>query len=530
MGEESEKPITIVEDVSVQARLRENIRTQTSAATNDAVNGTIEAEKESVRSNEQGGFWGFLKSIIFKIAEFLGAEGWLAGMMGVPIPEKQEVGTLSKQVGDTVSRTLTDPDFEYENRKDFETQLASNIYDDLKAKKEADEKSMDSFSLDQLKEVAQRTAKGVGEKFSGLFDKQGNKIPGSSLSAVAALANNKFTDALSELKPEEKEGLGALAGKDKIDNADLGIISSVLATDLAELESRKGALKAKGGEAYHEVADQLSRKLIANKDRINQSGNMNFTDAGLTALADKVAEKYVSEQVGVGDVPESFQERSADNRKVAIKETVRGKLSDALDKIQPEDIKKQIDKGIEETIESEYPTDPDKHSGNMIARNWKAAVNWAFVGDTTATLVGEAPSDKDREKLAEFMSSNAKNVIRDEIESAFDRRDRSLDIERIQDRLEKEVRDGIKDGSIPKSWKVQEDKVVQMARSGVAAELSANQAELDKALSAAAGDAPSMPRINIPGVSQDKAFDAPNGTAPGSASQTPSEPGAVVQR
>src|SRR5690349_15759706 len=99
----------MAEELTVQDRIRHNLRNKTYEATYDAVNAKIEEGKDEVRHGE--GFWGVIKAFIFQIAEMLGLDKWLARMFGTPIPEKEEVQALSSQVADSVSRALTDDKF-----------------------------------------------------------------------------------------------------------------------------------------------------------------------------------------------------------------------------------------------------------------------------------------------------------------------------------------------------------------------------------------------------------------------------------
>ncbi len=512
----------IEENPEQQARIRENLRAQTYDAALPAIEKGVDDAVSEVRDNKEGSFWGFLKSLIFKFAEMLGFEKTLAKWFGSPIPEKDEQKAVAAQVSDTVSQTLTDNDFTYTNKQEFEQGLKGRILDDLKANRA----NTPSFDDAQLELVAQRASTAASSKFASLFDENGNAITNPYQSPVTELAGQEFRNKLqADLDPESKRKLAMLGGKSELKDGDLEIISRVAAPTLADFEIRKDELKAQGAEAYTTVSDELRQVFQRNKDVIKNGSGLDMSSAGLNALADQIALKYVKENVGVEEVPAEFTAATEKTKRDAVKQTVQARLDSKLAVITPEGLKKGIDEGIHKQINDEFTTDPSKHSNEIPligieipgVRFAKATLNY-LVSDDTAKAVDyvpgvsqKVPTDDERKKLADYMAPASKTIMREEIEGAFDRGDRALDKERIIKRLQDKFDAGLADGNIPTYWKEHRDAVLGSIRTETSAKLDSDMGELNNAL-AAASDKPAMPRLAIEGVAHDHTYDQPGGT------------------
>lgn len=314
------------EETAPNARIRANIRAQVFDATHEAVEDKVEAGKDAARQGD-GSFWGWLKSIFFQLAEALGIESWVARLTGSPIPEKQEITALSASVADTVSATLTDKDFQYANRHDFEDGLKNRIFEDLSSRAA----EMPSFSKEQMEAAAAQTAARVQQQFAGLFDADGNVVPGANailLSPVDSMASTQLSEALSANDPKAQKSLNALAGKE-LEPADRDIIAAALASKLTDLHgARLDELRTLGDGAFAKVSEELRTTLLEKKDAINAAGGMKFTDAGSAALGDEIAKGFVKEKLKIETPPQDFTAAAESRKQAAINEAVESQVSE----------------------------------------------------------------------------------------------------------------------------------------------------------------------------------------------------------
>lgn len=305
----------IVSDPESQKRLQENIRAQVASASEAAINEGIEKEKEDIRrgvvKNDDGtekkdaGFfeqlWATIKGWIFQIAEAFGFDKWLANMVGSPIPEQTEVKAVSEQVAESVSKALTDPDFQFKNKQEFEAGLAQRIMDGM------DRSSTPSFSPSQLNKITYEAAAASANSL-GLFDASG-KARASSLilSPADQAAVTQFTTTIDgKLKPEERAMLATLTGKKEIKTEDLEMIGRVVAPKLAAFD--QAGLKSNPEQAFITVGNTLRKAMVDALPRINLGAQMNLSNDGAVALADKITEQFLTETVGIAptDVPKGF--------------------------------------------------------------------------------------------------------------------------------------------------------------------------------------------------------------------------------
>lgn len=307
--------------------VRSNIHREVYEGTRKEISGEVDRGVQDVRDgvirNEAGEvdeqapwykkLWAFLKSLIFKIAEAFGFEKGLAKMFGSPIPDGKEVTAISNQVANTVSLTLTDPEFTFNDRAEFEKNMGQRIFTDLKKKHGA----YASFSDEQLAKLAQRGAHSVANapEFSAMFDKDGKRAGNEKsldfASPVQGMAMAKFTTAFDNAMNKDKglkEKLAQVSGKADFGKADAMAISQALAPTLVELNTDK-ELKSKSPEAaFDEVSGKIRQSLIANKAMLNREG-AKWDDAKLAILADRLTVEYMASEMGVQKVPDTFTAR-----------------------------------------------------------------------------------------------------------------------------------------------------------------------------------------------------------------------------
>ncbi len=430
--------------------MRANIRDKTYEAVLPAIEKGVDDAVSAVRDNKEGSFWGLIKSMIFKFAEMLGFEKTLAKWLGSPIPEKDEQKAVASQVADTVSNTLTDPEFKYTNKQEFEAGLSTRIQDNLKANRE----NTPSFSDEQFAEIANKAARSASDKLSemGHFAEDGSvKGQNMYLSPVDAVAKQKVTESLEGLKDDEKKSLAMLAGTKEFGASQIDALSNVLGPKMAELEGRKDALKASGSDAYTTVAGEIRTSLINNKGYLNDAGSMNMDDNRLTILADQVSKSFVRDQLGVTAAPAQAFIAESEKRKQelitgTVKEEIKAKVQDT--------ITQQTAKGVYENWQdsfwtaSAYPSEKrvlnayyeqDKNDPIKYNRNDKPADgNLATAEEALfqfAARKEKGLSTKQRDRISTLVSETVAEVINDDgAKEAFTNRDTAAKM--LQDRLQ----------------------------------------------------------------------------------------------
>lgn len=490
-----------IPDEESQAAIRENIRAKTYESALPAIEKGVDDAVSNVRDNKEGGFWGFLKSMIFKFAEMLGFEKTLAKWFGSPIPEKEEQKAVAAQVSDTVSQTLTDPKFEYKNKQEFEERLSAKIKGDLVANRT--DTNMASFSDDQFGEIASKAAKSASDKLSemGHFGDDGSvKSKSMYLSPIDAVAKQKVKDSLENLPDVDKKNLAMLSGTKEFGETQIDVLSNVIGPKMAELEGRKEDLKARGNLAYSQVSGEIRAALIRNKTYINTAGGMNMDDNRLTILADQISTSFVKDPNGLGVTEAPLQEftvASAARKRNLIRGTVQSELDKSLSQISADGIYADI----------------------RASANEKAG--GAFLAWFTRGVV--APSANEQEKLATFLHDNAKATINEEVNRSFDNNERTFDKERIIKRMEEKLDAGLADGSVPASWKEHAGSVKANIRKTIDEKLSPEIPKLNQALAAAADSVPPMPAQPplIEGFAMDTRYNARDGSLVGAAGSSP---------
>ncbi|MFO0388758.1 MAG: hypothetical protein ACK502_03445 [Alphaproteobacteria bacterium] len=505
-----------IPDEESQAAIRENIRAKTYESALPAIEKGVDDAVSNVRDNiievdgvkKDGGFWGFLKSMIFKLAKMFNFEKTLAKWFGSPIPEKEEQRAAAAQVADTVSTALTDPKFEYENKQQFEAKLSKRIKDDLIAKREQlkatnDKNSMASFSDEQFEVIASKAAKSASDKLSemGHFGDDGSvKGQNMYLSPVDTIAKEKVKGSLAALPDADKEKLAQLTSAKEFGDTQIDVLSNVIGPKMAELEGRKDDLKAQGSLAYSNVSGEIRAALIKNKAYINDAGGMNMDDNRLTILADQISTSFVKDSNGLGVTAAPTQEfsvASATRKRSFIRSTVQSELDKSLSQISAD------------SIESEIRASANEQAGGVV-------IGWLTRGIL-------APSANEQAKLATFLHDNANATINEEVNRSFDNNERTFDKERIIKSMEAKFDAGLADGSVPASWKEHADSVKANIRKTIDEKLSPQIPQLNQALAAAADSAPPMPAQPplIEGFAMDTRYNARDGSLVGAPGSSP---------
>ncbi len=319
----------IPEDSSLS--VRESIRARVFSATQTGIYEKIEDEKSAIRSArvEEGDsffgiMWKVLKSFIFSIAEMLGFDKQLAEFFGMPIPDNKEVDAVSNQVANTVSKALTDKEFTYGSRQEFEEKLTARLTADLTGI----QTTIPSFES-RIGEIAATAAANITREMSGQFDNEGKVIAKfANLNATEITAAQSFSDSLTatvfRLSAEQKKQLTQVTGKPKIEQVDIDTLATALAPKFIELQNRKAELT--GDAAFATVSREIRETLIQQQGAINAATGMKLDNAGMTVLADRITVGFMKEQLGQNTVPDAFLATQQEHEKAIVKAQLDKKI------------------------------------------------------------------------------------------------------------------------------------------------------------------------------------------------------------
>lgn len=445
-----------------QKLVRSNIHNQVYNATQDAVHHEIDQGKNDVRNGvirKPDGevdkdapwytqLWAWIKSLIFAIAEAFGFEKGLAKMFGSPIPETNEVKSLSNQVAVSASTALTDDKFTYANKTEFESGIEQRIAQDLQKNRSA----YPSFTDDKLKEVAKRAAHSIGQQqeFSSMFDGNGKKIGENTYaSPVQTAATVKFSGAFeSAMKGDSKlqENLAQLSGKANFGKDEVMEISRALAPTLMSLDAN--ALKAKGDGAFTDVATQFRTSLISKKEMLNRTG-AKWNDETLNVLADRLAVEYMKSEAGVKETPKTFADGMKKKESAIVEKVAQPQLFTQVDGAIRETVAKGVmEKGYAEDLKKFYLRDEATKTYSLktdltpdqlkeVGRLQDVAYSFA---QTDGFIVGsyKAPELEQRYAISSIVSQTAIEVLKEQ------KSEKKLTRDELASVMEIRIRDALK--------------------------------------------------------------------------------------
>ena len=179
-------------DDAIRGMVKDEIHSQVSTATNDAITAKREEELEKIRSGNAfgGGIIGAIISGLFALLEAFGMEKTVAGWFGQSIPEDKQITAVANATADSVSTALTSPDFTYKGKnisqlkkapKELQAAIQSNVYSTLQEKRA----EFGNFSDGQLAEIASKAGAKVAEDPSKILNLN-NEDPAKKVAANIA--------------------------------------------------------------------------------------------------------------------------------------------------------------------------------------------------------------------------------------------------------------------------------------------------------------------------------------------------------
>lgn len=200
----------------------------------------IEDEKNNIRYGS--GFFGAIVGFLFRLAEALGIDKWVAGLFGKHIPDENDKQILTNQVTASVSDVLTEKDASGKPKlagmsdEQMEEAVRHRIARDL----QGNEAIASRFTPEQIAKIAGETAAGVKDNMD-------------AIRAAVAPDKPKVTDVKLAGTPEQQveQTLNVMA-----DN--IGIEKIVDPEKTAQAMALKPALVSIGAKV-----------VMANKDKIN---------------------------------------------------------------------------------------------------------------------------------------------------------------------------------------------------------------------------------------------------------------------
>jgi len=286
-----------------------NIASQVEAQVEGAVSGEIEQGLVAARSGmrrvktadgktENQGITGigWLDAIIggiFSLLESIGLGKMVAGWMGSPIPEQQEVKAVSSATGKAVQHFLNDPSGK--TKDEFQANMAQAVKTELRRNRS----DYASLSDEQLDEIAQKTAAETTSTLSGqLFDKDGkikiavdeNGKPLDKGGLFSALGQNAVYEKMNEVlaDPAKRSQLASLLGKDNVTQSDILAMSGVIGPAMAAIESS-------GNVSPKDAANRIYTALKDGKQGLEQSRpGVKLTDNMMAAASYTLAADYAA--------------------------------------------------------------------------------------------------------------------------------------------------------------------------------------------------------------------------------------------
>ncbi len=270
----------------VSAQVEKTISTEVESGVEAARGGMRRVKTADGKTENQGitgiGFIDAIIGFIFRFLEMIGLDKTVAGWMGNPIPEQQEVKNISSVVGKAVGNSIKNS--KAQDKEGFERDMAAQLKQSLF---NAENRSRyASFTDEQLNEIANKTAAQTTQTLSGMFDENG-KIKNDGQNPIIAQAQQQTYQVINvELaNPDTRKQFARAIGKDDISQSDMMVFATAIGPTMAVLETNR---PVSAQAAAKRIYDDLSK----NRSTIEATTGAKLTDNMIAAAAYGLADRY----------------------------------------------------------------------------------------------------------------------------------------------------------------------------------------------------------------------------------------------
>jgi hypothetical protein len=236
------------------------------------------------------GIWDFFKKLIFKIAQFFGEEGWVAGLAGIKIPSDKQVEAASEQVAAAVKEIFAKPENQTKTPEELQGIVSQHVHEklDAYAKAHADKGDPIAFDEQQLQDMADKAGAAVRDQAATIhqvltFREQAVSEVVADVKQFSAdtarstiLGRTRFwihdTDTTADIYPK------MIKGKYAFNDQQLQLIGNVIVDATSDIIQNKDNQVLSQSDLANKIQQHLNDLLRAKEQQITDLGPPTVAD------------------------------------------------------------------------------------------------------------------------------------------------------------------------------------------------------------------------------------------------------------